>query len=42
MAAPAAAPLDEGKAKKVLRQVRDPRLVAPDAQLFFSATMRFL
>jgi hypothetical protein len=29
MAAPAAAPLDEAKAKSVLRQVRDPALSAP-------------
>lgn len=40
MAAPAAAPLDEGKAKKVLRQVCDPRLVAPDAQLFFAILLK--
>jgi hypothetical protein len=36
MAAPAAAPpLDEAKAKSVLRQVRGPAFVAPAAGFFF-------
>jgi len=35
MAATAAAPLDEGKAKKVLRQVRDPALLPQLHNIFF-------
>jgi len=41
MAAPTAAPLEEGKAKKVIRQVRDPPLL-PQLHNFFSFSRAIL